>query len=127
MAGEGGKRDGGVAQLGEHLPCTQGVRSSNLLISTTTGAADVSGQRLDTGIGQAWQRPEGVTGFCRMIPTEGDEVGTVQTSGHIARGRWPNSNRRQAVSSIELASPTRYRLAVMLRRVGGLILTDGKL
>ena len=26
---------GGVAQLGEHLPCTQGVRSSNLLISTT--------------------------------------------------------------------------------------------
>ena len=27
---------GGVAQLGEHLPCTQGVRSSILLISTTT-------------------------------------------------------------------------------------------
>ena len=27
-------RNGGVAQLGEHLPCTQGVRSSNLLIST---------------------------------------------------------------------------------------------
>ena len=26
---------GGVAQLGEHLPCTQGVRSSILLISTT--------------------------------------------------------------------------------------------
>ena len=25
---------GGVAQLGEHLPCKQGVRSSNLLIST---------------------------------------------------------------------------------------------
>ena len=25
---------GGVAQLGEHLPCTQGVRSSSLLIST---------------------------------------------------------------------------------------------
>ena len=29
--------DGGVAQLGEHLPCTQGVRSSSLLISTTGG------------------------------------------------------------------------------------------
>ena len=26
---------GGVAQLGEHLPCKQGVRSSILLISTT--------------------------------------------------------------------------------------------
>ncbi len=24
---------GGIAQLGEHLPCKQGVRSSNLLIS----------------------------------------------------------------------------------------------
>ena len=29
--------DGGVAQLGEHLPCTQGVRSSILLISTSNG------------------------------------------------------------------------------------------
>ena len=26
---------GGVAQLGEHLPCKQGVRSSILLISTS--------------------------------------------------------------------------------------------
>ena len=26
---------GGVAQLGEHLPCKQGVKSSNLFISTT--------------------------------------------------------------------------------------------
>ena len=25
---------GGIAQLGEHLPCKQGVRSSNLLTST---------------------------------------------------------------------------------------------
>ena len=25
---------GGVAQLGEHLPCKQGVESSNLFIST---------------------------------------------------------------------------------------------
>ena len=25
--------DGGVAQLGEHLPCKQGVKSSNLSIS----------------------------------------------------------------------------------------------
>ena len=29
---------GGVAQLGEHLPCTQRVRSSILLISTNKGA-----------------------------------------------------------------------------------------
>ena len=30
-------KHGGVAQLGEHLPCKQGVRSSILLISTTKG------------------------------------------------------------------------------------------
>ena len=29
-----GIKHGGVAQLGEHLPCKQGVRSSILLIST---------------------------------------------------------------------------------------------
>ena len=29
--------NGGIAQLGEHLPCKQGVRSSNLLISTGAG------------------------------------------------------------------------------------------
>ena len=26
--------EGGVAQLGEHLPCKQGVKSSNLSVST---------------------------------------------------------------------------------------------
>ena len=31
------KRSGGVAQLGEHLPCKQGVRGSNPLISTING------------------------------------------------------------------------------------------
>ena len=34
---------GGVAQLGEHLPCKQGVRSSILLISTTFN--EVAGSR----------------------------------------------------------------------------------
>ena len=28
------KENGGVAQLGEHLPCKQGVKSSNLSVST---------------------------------------------------------------------------------------------
>ena len=28
------RSNGGVAQLGEHLPCKQGVMSSNLTIST---------------------------------------------------------------------------------------------
>ena len=31
---------GGVAQLGEHLPCKQGVKSSNLSISTTDGSPE---------------------------------------------------------------------------------------
>ena len=30
------EKHGGVAQLGEHLPCTQGVKGSNPFISTTT-------------------------------------------------------------------------------------------
>ena len=37
---------GGVAQLGEHLPCTQGVRSSNLLISTSEVEKDCARQGL---------------------------------------------------------------------------------
>ena len=28
--------NGGVAQLGEHLPCKQGVKSSNLSVSTSS-------------------------------------------------------------------------------------------
>ena len=28
------RKDGGVAQLGEHLPCKQGVMGSNPIIST---------------------------------------------------------------------------------------------
>ena len=30
------EKNGGVAQLGEHLPCKQGVKSSNLSVSTRT-------------------------------------------------------------------------------------------
>ena len=30
---------GGIAQLGEHLPCKQGVESSNLSVSTAVKAA----------------------------------------------------------------------------------------
>ncbi len=62
-----------------------------------------------------------------MAATEGDEVGMVQAGGHIVRNRRLHFNRRHAVGSIEVASLTWYRLAVMLRRVGDLILTDGKL
>ena len=32
-----GNRHGGVAQLGEHLPCKQGVMGSNPIISTKPG------------------------------------------------------------------------------------------
>ena len=39
------RKDGGVAQLGEHLPCTQGVRSSILLISTTRQGLEENGDK----------------------------------------------------------------------------------
>ena len=32
----GARFNGGVAQLGEHLPCKQGVKGSNPFISTNT-------------------------------------------------------------------------------------------
>ena len=37
---------GGVAQLGEHLPCKQGVRSSILLISTKLSSGSKMGKRV---------------------------------------------------------------------------------
>ena len=33
--------DGDIAQLGEHLPCKQGVESSNLFISTYSKIEDM--------------------------------------------------------------------------------------
>ena len=41
---------GGVAQLGEHLPCTQRVRSSILLISTICAH-----QTLKTDLSDQWK------------------------------------------------------------------------
>ena len=42
-------RNGGVAQLGEHLPCKQGVMGSIPIISTTDGKSDTKGEeRRDT-------------------------------------------------------------------------------
>ena len=38
------RKDGGVAQLGEHLPCKQGVDSSNLFISTSCAAEEEAQQ-----------------------------------------------------------------------------------
>ena len=45
---------GGVAQLGEHLPCKQGVRSSILLISTIreTRSKKLSFEKLEENIGK---------------------------------------------------------------------------
>ncbi len=37
------RTSGGVAQMGEHLPCKQGVRSSILLISTNRQGAILNG------------------------------------------------------------------------------------
>ena len=39
------KENGGVAQLGEHLPCKQGVKSSNLSVSTVNKTAFYSHEK----------------------------------------------------------------------------------
>ena len=49
------RKDGGVAQLGEHLPCKQGVDSSNLFISTT-GCAGGESQRKQAKTGRETSR-----------------------------------------------------------------------
>ena len=36
--------NGGLAQLGEHLPCKQGVESSNLLVSTKAMRSGLHGR-----------------------------------------------------------------------------------
>ena len=40
-------KEGGLAQLGEHLPCKQGVESSNLLVSMS-GEKEAAGRTLKT-------------------------------------------------------------------------------
>ena len=46
---------GGVAQLGEHLPCKQGVMSSNLTISTLAlSHAKLKGGRPSSSLDRAW-------------------------------------------------------------------------
>ena len=41
--------DGGVAQLGEHLPCKQGVMSSNLTISIREEISEATGKEKKPG------------------------------------------------------------------------------
>ena len=51
--------NGGLAQLGEHLPCKQGVESSNLLVSTKamrSGLADMISRVLAQTGNQGWKR-----------------------------------------------------------------------
>ena len=46
-SGPGPDSTGDIAQLGERLPCTQEVTSSNLVISTSAGGAPHREMRLD--------------------------------------------------------------------------------
>ena len=50
------KPNGGVAQLGEHLPCKQGVKSSNLSVST--GYRMITYQQLENFIQKRIDRKE---------------------------------------------------------------------
>ena len=51
--------NGGLAQLGEHLPCKQGVESSNLLVSTKamrSGLTDMISRVLAQTGNQGWKK-----------------------------------------------------------------------
>ena len=64
---------GGVAQLGEHLPCTQGVRSSILLISTSRFKSDRTdrvkqSEGLEIIIAEKHERVQREKGLERRMP-----------------------------------------------------------
>ena len=59
------RSNGGVAQLGEHLPCKQGVMSSNLTISTL--ALSHANLRRQTGVKLAC-KPGRIIKFIRRKP-----------------------------------------------------------
>ena len=50
------RRYGGVAQLGEHLPCKQGVMGSNPIISTTRQCRDPKREKMVRTKGQVSER-----------------------------------------------------------------------
>ena len=57
--------NGGVAQLGEHLPCKQGVRSSILLISTTSEQSRLKNK----SAGREFVKPPPCSSFSPKKPT----------------------------------------------------------
>ena len=64
---------GGVAQLGEHLPCKQGVRSSILLISTSRFKSDRTdrvkqSEGLEIIIAEKHERVQREKGLERRMP-----------------------------------------------------------
>ena len=61
---------GGVAQLGEHLPCKQGVRSSSLLISTKKDKV-VLARSLTTAYRERRRRKEGTISRKRDVEVGG--------------------------------------------------------
>ena len=53
------ERNGGVAQLGEHLPCKQGVDSSILFVSTRAERLTSTGGWMLTEKPQTWAHSSG--------------------------------------------------------------------
>ena len=50
--------NGGLAQLGEHLPCKQGVESSNLLVSTKAMRSGLHGRGGECACTSVFERLE---------------------------------------------------------------------
>ena len=74
--------NGGVAQLGEHLPCKQGVKSSNLSVSTDEGTNQKKNPYLENRIlnkNQSIQSLKGKSERTARIEKE-DKEKTSETS-----------------------------------------------
>ena len=83
---------GGVAQLGEHLPCKQGVRSSNLLISTITQSQRLSRLRSELGRRrQSEARHKAIEGSLKTAQAKKERV-----LGQARKGVWWMPRRQEA-------------------------------
>ena len=55
------QKNGGVAQLGEHLPCKQGVKGSIPFISTIFQGRTASGSGLKNSVDEGREKPNNST------------------------------------------------------------------
>ena len=96
---------GGIAQLGEHLPCKQGVRGSNPLTSTVArirasaaGFDECAGRKACFSDEACGKDGEGI----RRMPV-------MKRAKHVNRAEAPKAHARKSTSLVNCTLKTEYR------------------